>query len=114
MSRFRSLWKDKCRPELADDPRNRAVAGLRPVELMDYIETYPFGNAHWFPQWAYLIPGAELISYKWLHQVVGLPKTHIHRGQVSCPIEDVPIDRVLRHYARDVELWKQAEKRFVR
>lgn len=105
VARFRSIWRDKCRPELRKDPAYEDVAGLNPFELMDYVEAYPFGDEHWQPQWSYILPDVEMVPFDQFNEYLGLPAVHIHsynRGHVV-----VPDDRIRRHYDRDVEIWKR-------
>lgn len=105
VARFRSLWQDKCRVELADDPVFGAVAGLDPDEFLDYVEAYPFGNAHWFPQYAYLVPSVELVPIDRFLPALGLLPLRVHRSEPR-PEVAMPEARIRRHYDRDVALWE--------
>lgn len=112
VSRFASLWRNKSRDlcgEIAD------ISHLSPDELIDHIETYPYGNSHWFPQYMYLTERAIPVESRIL---IGLIDDEIERRGItydpfinksekreSDPI--MPVDRIKKHYSLDCELWSK-------
>ena len=102
LSRFGSLWRDKCydRPPRVID----YVKGMSPDQLMDHIEDFPFGNGHWVPQWYYTLPGIKLVKYDKLQEFLGLPQTHANQSKKT--EIDLPEERILSHYRKDLEMWK--------
>ena len=105
VDRFYSLWRSKCRD--GDHAVNQAwMKGLSMDELLDHIEQYPFGNAHWAPLYLWLVPGCRLIHYKDLGKILKYDlKVNTSNIQNSDP--EVPIDRVKQLYQRDVDLWRR-------
>lgn len=109
VERFKSLWKDKCRPELVDDPVFNITAGLSPVELLNLIEHYPYGNAHWMPQWAFLVPNVTLLPVKYFLPYIGLKPVHVHHFEDPKEEVEFPVERTLNLYSRDVDMWNEAK-----
>lgn len=104
--RFRSLWRDKCGEGSDPTWMSGMVAGLSPDGLLDIIEAFPFGNTHWMPQQAFLMPDARLIRFDELLVTLGIPAVHLHRSRG--PECDMPLERIVRHYRADIDLWERA------
>jgi len=99
VERFKSLWRDKCRD---GDDNLPWLEGLTPSELMDFIEGRPEENHHWRRQADFYRPGVELVDYRRILEVLGLPQI---RANVSRPDDTpVPVERIRAHYRADFEL----------
>lgn len=107
VSRFLSLWRSKC---LRKDPNLWFMHGWSMKKLMDVIEAGPFTNAHWIPQWAYLIPTAIPVHYEYLQERLGLPNRRFNETKHGVESAELVRERIERHYAQDFDLWQRAEK----
>lgn len=115
LSRFCSLWKNKCRDE-AYIGDAWPIAGMSPTELMDYIES-GVKNVHWTPQYKMmgsltpiLIP-LELFGFWWKQSGLGeLGVFNSTEGEVD--IDDELKERILAHFAKDLELYHKAQSDF--
>src|SRR5690606_1173841 len=101
VSRFGSLWRDKCRDGDENMPN---LAGLSPNDLMDLISGSPDANNHWMPQATHYREGAELVDYRQLLSRLGLPIVEANRTSTKQSDPAFPVDRILAHYRADVEL----------
>lgn len=101
VSRFGSLWRDKCRDGDRHFPQ---LSGLSPHELMDFIEANPNSDLHWMPQSVHYRKGAELVDYRQLLNMLNLPSVEANRTKGNPSDPTFPIDRILAHYRSDVEL----------
>lgn len=101
VSRFGSLWRDKCRDGDENMPN---LAGLSPNDLMDLIAGSPDANNHWMPQATHYREGAELVDYRQLLSRLGLPIVEANRTSTKQSDPAFPVDRILVHYRADVEL----------
>jgi hypothetical protein len=115
VSRFKSLWKHKCRDEdvLWLDDEEPLLAGMSPVELMDYIEEHPTDDKHWSTQtsqcgsWVNELIPLEKLSKWWRAQ--GLPEMEVRGSTVGViEISEELEARVLEFYKKDVVLYQQA------
>lgn len=112
VDRFQSLWRYVSRPGHSKNGfvmANR-INGLSPFELMDVIEARPDENPHWLRQSFFECPNVIPVRYDRMLSVLGLPNVHKNHTarSISSGLE-WPIERIHRHYARDVELWRQAD-----
>ena len=100
INRFTSLWGNKCR-----DRRGfpRELWGMTPDELMDYIETHE--DRHWRRQSNYATKNTTPIHHDELLQKIGVTSV-LNATRIGN--EDVPIRRILDHYADDLRLWEDA------
>jgi hypothetical protein len=109
--RFISIWRHVCSTSLVDHLEFKQTAGMSPDKFMSYIETFPMGNVHWAPQWAFLIPGAKLIPFDQFNEALGLPavhaNSHAHRG--SPDLTELH-ERIKFHFSQDFLLWSTVAK----
>jgi hypothetical protein len=104
VSRFASLWRDKCRNT---DENRPALAGLSPEELMSLIEDQPEADSHWLPQSAHYRAGVEIVHYKRLFSVLGLPRVEANKTEPKETDPGLPVERILSHYCDDVDLYRR-------
>ena len=103
VDRFSSLWRDLQRKSV------RTLLPLRfcsPDQLMDAIEKYPDGNDHWVRQTYYWREGVHVVPYNQFLSRMHLPYKWEHRSEDLKA--EMPTDRILKHFAGDVELWHAA------
>lgn len=101
VSRFGSLWRDKCRDTDENIPE---LSGLSPDQLMDVIEANAEGNSHWMPQAVHYREGVELVYYRRLLCRLKLPLIKANRTRLKHSDPAFPIKRIVAHYRTDVEL----------
>lgn len=99
VERFRSLWRDKCRDAPAG-PMSR----LSPSGLMSLIRSHPFGDAHWAPQYAWLVPGCEVVLYSELPTLLEYESVHERRTVPAKRDPEMPVDEIEEFYAADRRL----------
>lgn len=109
VSRFTSLWRF-CQQGQITSGTNALlpIQNLSPDAMMDYFEENPSLDRHWLPQVTYWSPEVTPVPYNRLYEYLGLPPIHAHKSEYKPP-HRVPEDRINRHYAEDVALWKLAE-----
>ena len=101
VSRFGSLWRDKCRDGDENMPN---LAGLSPNDLMDLISGSPDANNHWMPQSVHYREGAEVVDYRELLGRLRLHAVTANSTQTKPSDPGLPVQRILAHYRADVEL----------
>lgn len=105
VDRFGSLWRDKCGRK---SKSFMSMYGKTPNELMDAVESFPFGESHWLPINFYAVPGTEVVPYDRLISKVELPLVTTNTtDKTKSPA--MPKKRILRHYAADAALYRRAE-----
>lgn len=109
VDRFSALWRDKClNVNKTKHVIIRQVGGMSPEELIAFVESGPFFDSHWFPQSAYLVPGAEVVRNDRILEHLGLESIRINSRP---PTDDaMPAERIRAHYRDDVALWGRACK----
>lgn len=105
VERFGSLWRDKCRRERYNQQYWEKFKGMTPDELMDLIERWPLGNSHWFPQYYYTVPDAEIVPYDRLGEFLGVEIAARNVTEKRGEDPALPKERILDHYRKDLELW---------
>jgi len=109
VDRFASLWRDKCRDGRGSPRILEHTKGLTPDQLMDLIERYPFGNSHWYPQYAYKIPGAIPVRINTLLELMGVDPTAVVGGTTKFDDDPpMPVERIMQHYRHDKRLYEEA------
>jgi len=114
VSRFRSLWRDKCRDathETAGDPRRQLyhIVGFSPERLMAYIQANPVLDAHWIPQSRDMHAGVKLVRYDRLLHVLGLTQVLCNETEARDDDATMPEQEILEHYSADMALWNQVK-----
>jgi hypothetical protein len=104
LSRFKSLWRDKC---CTLDVNVPMLHGLTPDELIGLIERDPFGDSHWMPQFKYLTPGVRLVPYRKMFQVLGFEPLEANVGSQGAEPQ-FPVERILSMYGVDALLHRGA------
>ncbi len=117
LDRFQSLWRNKCRDggrlSKGGGRGMHEVIGMTPEELFEYSLDNP--NHHWTPQTVLhghvpcMVVRLEDVGLWWDN----LEQTTKPFPQVNATTGDVPIRmglmrRLLRYYADDFELWRNA------
>lgn len=118
VERFASLWRDGFRDGnkralRAENVKrgfhsviNKEYAEHRtPEALISYIERYPIGNPHWFPQYGYLVPGTRVMTLPALFDELGLSRAHENKTRRKVSDPQMPVDRIRRQYIQDVQLF---------
>lgn len=105
VSRFVSLWRNKCRD---GDAKLPFLSGLSPEQLIRLIESQPMGNVHWMRQVEHYRDGVELVPYLELLDRIGIPKVSCNTTQPKVDDPPMPVDRILSHYRQDAELASRA------
>ena len=114
VSRFRSLWRDKCRDAThatAGDPERRlySLVGLSPTGLMSVIRNNPLLDAHWRHQGLDMHDGVQLVRYDRLLHVLGLPSVLCNETKARDDDILMPEQEILEHYSADMALWNQVK-----
>lgn len=107
VERFQSLWRDKCR-RLPGPTLNSTeyLRGWTQEQLMDLIESTPFGDPHWVPQQHELVPEAALLDCAALGAVLGYSTAvHENRTRALSTDPDPPVERILQHYRADADIY---------
>lgn len=89
VERFRSLWRDKYRPD-----------GTSPERLLELIRQHPFADAHWAPQYAWAVPDTRFVLYYDLPGVLGYDR-HERKTHPSSADPGMPVSEIEEHYALD-------------
>jgi hypothetical protein len=84
------------------------MAGWSPTGLMYHIMDNPMGDAHWFPQYLYMVPGAMLVPYNVLPSRYGYAKLRINVTQPLLNDPVPPRKLISSFYSVDMALWKRA------
>lgn len=112
VDRFRSLWRHLVRsPEIRQwwEKRHRIPRAIEtPAQLLEHIRACPMGNYHWYPQAAYLVPGADPLRYDRILDELGLPNVRHNVGRAVPHDNAIPAAAVRALYPLDVELWERA------
>lgn len=111
VNRFTSLWRH-CNREQEKLHKRGFIgsAGLfraTPDRLMDVIELRPDEDPHWTRQSFWEVEHTTPVRFDEFLEFVGLPPMHKNKS-TETPVPKLPVDRILKHYARDAELWSQA------
>lgn len=102
VSRFASLWRDKCRDTDANMPE---LSGLSPDELMDVIEAEPDGDSHWMPQAVHYRKCVEVVHHRQLLSRLNL-RTVYANTTIETETDPVyPVERIVAHYHEDADLF---------
>jgi hypothetical protein len=107
VSRFASLWRNKCRDGDTNYPE---LLGMSPRHLSRYINRRMEDNAHWAPQTYWHRPGVKLVPYTELLGRLGLPVLRVNETVPKRHDQNFPTDWIKRIYAEDAELWAQANR----
>lgn len=105
VSRFCSLWRDKCRD---GSPIREPIAGMSATELMDYIES-GVPNVHWTHQHKMygnlkptFIPLEHLNDWWSQYGTLGI------YNATDDEIPDINPKRIVDYYAKDMSLYTKA------
>lgn len=104
VERFASLWRNKCRDKLTEFGI-AAVHGMSPLQLLDHVARYPFGDLHWFPLAAYHAPGVQCLPVGRLLDQLGI-KAGWNATQARETDPPMPVEAIRDLYAADVKLWE--------
>ncbi len=115
VSRFTSLWKDKCRDgdPLWDDGQDYVLLDMNPEQLMDFIETGPMKDSHWATQTSLcgrsvneIVPLDKFTAW-WNDR--GFPEMSTqNESEGDILLSTELITRILDHYSKDVALYNAA------
>lgn len=117
IDRFKSLWRNKCRDGGKVMGADRALVGLTPSELLEFIKAY--GNHHWTPLTEMLdaLPVGIDVEFVRLNDLDDWWRAHMSEyppllrrnvtAQNHMPVLGPSIEMAVRkHYAKDVALWE--------
>lgn len=111
VDRFTSLWKHANRVNECLNKRGflgtNGLLRATPEKLMWTIEHKPDKDPHWTRQSYWEVEKVIPIRFDKFLEVVGLPPMHKNKSS-DVPVPKLPVERILRHYARDAELWELA------
>ena len=106
VDRFGSLWRNKCRDRLGSP---YAIHGMNPDQLIGFIEENPEYDRHVLRQSDYLTEKTYPIILSDLMSILELLPERINRSVPTPSDPQMPKKRILKHYAKDYELWSRTQ-----